>query len=49
MEPGLSVGLGTPWNISMEPENHLFEKKGQSSEPNLHDFGFKMLISRGVP
>ena len=34
-------------NCHLEPKNHPM-KKGKSSEPNLHDFGFKMLIFQGV-
>ena len=31
-----------------EPKNHLSNWKGNSFEPNFHDFGFKMLIFHGV-
>ena len=31
----------------MEPEHHPFEKEN-TSEPNLHDFGFKMFNFGGV-
>ena len=33
----------------MEPKNHPIEKEIHlESEPNFHDFGFQMLIFRGV-
>ena len=34
-----------PPKSNMEPENHPFEKENHL--PNLHGFGFKMLVFRG--
>ena len=40
------VVILAPWKNNMEPKIHPF-RKGTSSEPNLHDFGFKMWIFKG--
>ena len=34
-------------NEQLEPENQLFQK-GETSEPNLHDFGFQPFVFGGV-
>ena len=38
----------TPLKIIMEPKNHQVEK-GNSSKPNLHDFGFQPFIFSEIP
>ena len=46
----IEYSYSIPWQMNMEPENHLFEKENNLPNPDSYTvFYNSMLIFRGVP